>query len=183
MQQFSFDTTNATDTSLTFHKTQTYVPIETELLHKELNKLTISTWINTSYNSGSPEFTVVSKENSFALGINNIYSPEKVPTFAIFDGISWTKISGTTQVYDWSNLVAIINGTEMSLYLNGNLEATATLPVSFIILDGEVTTTDSSIAENNADLVIGAYLDTFRDNISLSNHFSGVIDDVLVYKR
>ena len=179
----SIDTTNATDTSLTFNKTQTYVPIETELLNKELNKLTISTWINPSYESGSPEFTVVSKESSFVLGINNIYSPEKVPTFAIFDGISWTKISGTTQVYDWSNLVAVINGTEISLYLNGHLEATTILPESFVILDGEVITIDSSIAENNSDLIIGAYLDTFRDNISLSNHFSGVIDDVLVYKE
>ena len=37
--------------------------------------------------------------------------------------------------------------------------------------------------ENNLDLIIGAFLDTFRDNISLSNHFSGVIDDVLVYKE
>ena len=179
----SIDTTNATDTSLTFNETQTYVPIETELLNEELNKLTISTWINPSYDSGSPKFTVVSKENSFILGINNIYSPKKVPTFTIFDVISWTKISGTTQVYDWLNLVATINGTEISLYLNGNLEATTILPESFVILDGEVTTIDSSIAENNADLVIGAYLDTFRDNISLSNHFSGVIDDVLVYKE
>ena len=179
----NINTTNATDTSLTFNKTQTYIPIENEELNEELNKLTISTWINPSYNSGSPEFTVVSKENSFALGINNIYSPEKVPTFAIFDGITWTKISGTTQIDDWSNLIAVINGTEISLYLNGDLEATTTIPESFVILDGEVTTVDSSIAENNSDLIIGAYLDTFRDNISLSNHFSGVIDDVLVYKE
>ena len=176
------DTTNSTDTVITFNETQNHIPIETELLNEELNQLTLSTWINPSYTSGSAEFTVVSKENSFVLGINNIYSPEKVPTFAIFDGITWTKISGTTQINDWSHLVAVINGTEISLYLNGNLESSTTVPESFVILDGEVSTASAEIAENDSDLIIGAYLNSHRNDVTLSNHFSGLIDDVLVYK-
>ena len=86
----SINSTNATDTIITFNDTESYIPIADESLNEELNKLTISTWINPDYTTGSAEYTVVSKENSFVLGINNIYSPEKVATFAIFDGM-WTQ--------------------------------------------------------------------------------------------
>ncbi|MCV0431896.1 LamG domain-containing protein, partial [Nitrosopumilus sp.] len=178
----NIDITNTTDTSITFNDTQNYIPVIDETLNEELNKLTVSTWINPDYTSGSAEFAVVSKENSFVLGINNIYSPEKVPTLAIFDGIKWTKITGVTQITDWSHLVAVINGTNISLYLNGNLEAQTTLPESFVILDGEMSPTSAEIAENDSDLIIGAYLSTLRSKVALSNHFSGTINDVLVYK-
>jgi len=178
----STDLTNATNTMITFNDTQSYIPITEESLNEELNKLTISTWINLDYTKGSAEFTVVSKENSFVLGINNIYSPEKIATFAIFDGITWTEIIGETQITDWSHLVAVINGTEMLLYLNGNLESQTTIPKSFVILEGEVSPVSAEIAGNDSDLIIGAYLNTNRNDATLSNHFSGTIDDVLIYK-
>ena len=178
----NIDTTNSTDTIITFNDTQGYIPIVEESLNEELDKLTISTWINPDYTTGSAEFTVVSKENSFILGINNIYSPEKVPTFAIFDGITWTKIIGETQITDWSHLVAVINGTEISLYLNGNLEAQATLPETFVIIEGEMSPISAEIAESDSDLIIGAYLNTLRGTATLSNHFSGTVEDVLIYK-
>ena len=178
----NINSTNTTDSTITFNNTQNYVPITEESLNEELNKLTISTWINPDYTSGSAEFAIVSKENSFVLGVNNIYSPEKVPTFAIFDGITWTKITGVTQITNEAHLVGVINGTDISLYLNGNLEAQTTLPESFTILEGEVSPTSAEIAENDSDLIIGAYLNTLRSKITLSNHFSGTIDDVLIYK-
>ena len=179
----SIDTTNATDTSITFNTTESYIPIEDESLNEELNKLTISTWIHPEYDSGSAEYAVVSKENSFVLGINNIYAPERVPTFSVFDGITWTEISGTTEINDWANLVAVINNTRISLYLNGQLEATTLLPESFVLVDGEISPVSADVAENNSDLIIGAYLSTLRDQLSLSNHFAGTIDDVLIYKE
>ncbi len=175
--------TNATDTILTFNDTQDYIPIVEESLNNELNKLTISTWINPDHTIDSTEYTIVSKENSFVLGINNVHSPERVPTFAVFDGITWTKITGQTQINDWSHLVAVINGTEISLYLNDNLEAQTTLPESFTILEGEVSPVSAEIAEKDSNLIIGAYFNTLRSKITLSNHFSGIIDDVLVYKE
>ncbi len=175
--------TNNTDNIIEFNGTQEYISVEDAKLNEELNKLTISTWINPDYTSGSAEFSVVSKENSFILGINNIYSPEKTSTFAIFDGITWTKIIGETQITDWSHLVAVINGTEISLYLNGNLESQITIPESFVILEGEMSPVSAEIAENDSDLIIGAYLNTLRGTSTLSNHFSGSIDDVLIYKE
>ncbi|PJC50230.1 MAG: hypothetical protein CO032_05900, partial [Nitrosopumilales archaeon CG_4_9_14_0_2_um_filter_34_16] len=177
------DSINATNNMITFNDTQNYIPIKEESLNQELDRLTISTWINPDYSAGSAEFTVISKESSFVLGINNIHSPEKVPTFAIFDGITWTKIVGKTQINDWAHLVAVINGTEISLYLNGILEVSATLPNSFVILDGEVSPVSADVAENDSDVIIGAYLNTLRSKVSLSNHFSGTIDDVLIYKE
>jgi len=177
------DTTNSTDSLFTFNDTENYIPITEESLNTKLNELTISTWINPDYTSGSAEFTIVSKESSFILGINNIYSPEKIPIFSIFDGITWTKINGKTQINDWSHLVAVINGTEISLYLNGILESQTSIPESFVILEGEISPTSAEIAENESDVITGAYLNTLRSKVALSNHFSGIIDDVLIYKE
>ena len=170
------------DTTTVFNDEQSPISVTEPLLNEELDKLTISAWINPDYGSGSGEFTVVSKENSFILGVNNIYSPEKIATFSIFDGISWTKIIGGTQITGWSHLAAVINGTEIFLYVNGNLEAQSTLPQSFVILEGEISVVPAEIAENTSDLIIGAYSNTLRDDATLSNHFSGTVDDVLIYK-
>ncbi|EGP94726.1 Putative copper-binding protein, plastocyanin/azurin family protein [Nitrosarchaeum koreense MY1] len=178
----SVDNANATS-MFTFNTTESYIPIVEETLNQDLNRLTISTWINPDYSSGSAEFAVVSKESSFVLGINNVYAPQKVATFAVFDGVEWTKITGTTQITDWTNLVAVINGTNISLYVNGNLEAQSTLEDSFSISEGDVIPIPAEIAVNESDLIIGAYLNTLRSRITLSNHFSGVIDDVLIYKK
>ena len=140
-------------------------------MNDELNKLTISTWINPDYTSGSAEFTVVSKENSFVLGINNVIAPERVATFAIFDGVQWTKITGVSEIKSWTHLVGVINETELTLYVNGTKDTSTTLPETFVISEGEIATAASEVAGNNSDLIIGAYLNTIRGSISLSNHF------------
>ena len=174
---------NTTETIVEFNGTEEYIPITEESLNDELNKLTISTWINPDYSSGSAEFTVVSKENSFVLGINNVIAPERVATFAIFDGVQWTKITGVSEIKSWTHLVGVINGTELTLYVNGTKDTSITLPETFVISEGEIAMTSSEVAGNDSDLIIGAYLNTIRGSISLSNHFAGVIDDVLIYKE
>jgi len=175
--------TNTTETMIEFNGTEEYIPITEETLNDELNKLTISTWINPDYTSGSAEFTVVSKENSFVLGINNVIAPERVATFAIFDGVQWTKITGVSEIRNWTHLAGVINGTELTLYVNGTKDTSTTLPETFVISEGEIKTASSEVEGNNSDLIIGAYLNTIRGNISLSNHFAGIIDDVLIYKE
>ncbi len=91
---FSFD--NAT--SIQLNGTDSYITVTDEQLNNKTNQITISTWINPDYGSGSAEYTVMSKENSFVLSVNNIISPEHVSKFSVFDGISWTEIIGTTQI-------------------------------------------------------------------------------------
>ena len=84
---------NATeqDTGIELNGTETFVTIEEEELNEELNQLTISAFIKPNYTNGSAEFVVLSKENSFVLSVNNIISPEHVPKFSVFDGITWTE--------------------------------------------------------------------------------------------
>ena len=43
---------------------------------ENLNGLSISAWVKPDYSQGSPEFTVISKENSFILSVNNNISPQ-----------------------------------------------------------------------------------------------------------
>src|SRR3989337_2410653 len=115
------------DTGLEFNGTENFVIINEEQLNGDLNQLTISAFVKPNYTTGSAEFTVLSKENSFVLSLNNILSPEHVPKFSVFDGISWTEVIGSTKIEEWSHLVAIINDTRISLYVNGTLEGSAQL--------------------------------------------------------
>ena len=61
-------------------------------LPNEFKELTISAWVKPDYSNGSPEFTVVSKDNAFVLSINKLVSPEKVTKFSIFDGMKWHSV-------------------------------------------------------------------------------------------
>ena len=171
------------DTSIELNGTESFVTIEEEELNEELNQLTVSAFIKPNYTSGSAEFTILSKENSFTLSLNNVISPEHLPKFSVFDGISWTEVIGSTQIEEWTHLVAIINYTTISLYINGTLEDTAKLSEPILVSGNQIQLTTFDIMTTNSDLVIGAYISTSRGETTLSNHFSGSIDDILIYKE
>ena len=57
-----------------------------------LSNLTITAWVKPYYSNGSSEFTIVSKERTFDLIINNIIDPQHVAKFSIFDGIQWHSV-------------------------------------------------------------------------------------------
>src|SRR3989337_4280843 len=57
-----------------------------------LSNLTITAWVKPYYPNGSSEFTIVSKEKTFELIINNIIDPQHVAKFSIFDGIQWHSV-------------------------------------------------------------------------------------------
>ncbi|KAG0510871.1 MAG: hypothetical protein NPMRD1_670001, partial [Nitrosopumilales archaeon] len=138
-------------------------------LNSDLNHLTVSAWIKPNYTNGSPEFTILGKENSFVLSINKLTGPEKVAKFSVFDGVSWYIITGSTPIVDETYVTGVINGTMISIYVNG-------------VLEGRLVTSISDIAESENDLVIGAYMNTNRGKHSTSNYFSGLIDDVKIFK-
>src|SRR6185437_5725980 len=52
---------------------------------QNLTALTLSAWVKPDYSQGSPQFTIISKENTFILGINNNIQPSKKAIFSIFD--------------------------------------------------------------------------------------------------
>ena len=171
------------DTGIEFNETQSFVTIKEQELNNDLNQLTISALIKPNYTTGSAEFTVLSKENSFVLSLNNILSPEHVVKFSVFDGISWTEIVGSSKIENWSHLIAIINDTKISLYVNGTLEGTSQIsePISFSGEKLQLTTSDVMVSDS--DLVLGAYLSTTRGESKLSKYFSGLIDEVFIYKE
>jgi len=84
-----------------------------------LSNISITAWVNPDYSEGSAEFTVVSKEKSFALTINNNIEPQHIAKFAVFDGIKWHSVETVTQIgNDWSHLAATFNGTTLSICTN-----------------------------------------------------------------
>src|SRR3989337_1211362 len=87
-----------------------------------ISNLTISAWVKPYYSNGSSEFTIVSKERTFELIINNIIDPQHVAKFSIFDGIQWHTVeTSVTLGESWSHLAATFNGTTLSIYTNGTL--------------------------------------------------------------
>jgi len=171
------------DIGIELNGTESFVTIEKEELNEELNQLTISTFIKPNYTNASAEFVVLSKENSFVLSLNNIISPEHVPKFSVFDGITWTDANGFSKIENWSHLVGIINQTNISLYVNGTLEGTSQLSEPIFVSADKLQLTTADVLATDSDLVIGAYISTVRDESKLSNYFSGSIDEVLIYKE
>jgi len=75
--------------------------------------MAISAWVKPDYSQGSPEFTVVSKGNSFVLSINHLWKPQQVAKFSIFDGIKWTTVESNSTIPEnsWTHLTARFNKT------------------------------------------------------------------------
>jgi len=144
--------------------------------------LTVSAWVKPDYSKGSPEFTVISKEKSFSLSINNNIQPEKIAKFSVFDGIKWTSVESKSTIdEEWTFLAATFDGDSISIIVNTEKEATQ--PVSDIpaLYDGKLVTTTVDNLSSEKDIVIGAYVNTNRDQFKPHNKFSGEIDNVLLY--
>ena len=147
------------------------------------SQITISVWADPIYDRSSDEFTVVSKDRSFALSLNNVFEPKRTAKFSVFDGIKWTEIQGTHKIESRSHIAAVINGTEITLYVNGTLQERKSLPNSFAVLDGKIVTTSAETANSPSDIVVGAYVSIVRGELHISNKFSGTIDDATIYNR
>ena len=127
-----------------------------------LNQLTLSAWIKPDYSNGSPIFTVLSKDNSFALNVNNIISPENIVIFSIFDGIKWHQIQSLSTINEeWTHLAATISEDSISIYVNGNLEATYS----------NFETLSQFFVASDSDLTVGAYSAEKRSELSIKNKF------------
>jgi len=158
-----------------------YLTIENQTSAYELSGLSVSAWVKPDYSQGSAEFTVLSKEYSLILSVNNNIKPEKIAKFSIFDGIKWTDTEGSTIIDEhWTSLAATFNGTFITLYVNGNLESAAELSdISSLLVNGTLPTLDSISSEK--DLVVGSYMNTKNGLETSTNQFSGEIDGVLLF--
>jgi len=160
-----------------------YLKITNDTSTNYLTGLTLSVWIKPDYSQGSSEFTVLSKENSFVLSINNRIEPQKVAKFSVFDGIKWTTVDSNSIINEeWTHLAATFNGESISIYVNGELEGTENvIGIPTISVNGKLKTRTVDSIESDSDIIIGAYISTIRDEDKVSNQFSGQIDNVLLF--
>ncbi|HXU95396.1 MAG TPA: LamG domain-containing protein, partial [Candidatus Nitrosotalea sp.] len=148
---------------------------------QNLSALTLSAWVKPDYSQGSPQFTVISKENTFILAVNNNIQPAKKAIFSVFDGIKWNTVeSNSTIPENWTHLVATYDGSSISIYVNGTQESKIPLVgVSTISIHGIIENQTIGTLSSNSDVVIGAYMSSIRNNAN--NLFSGSLRDVKLY--
>src|SRR2546426_9816040 len=148
---------------------------------RNLSALTLSAWIKPDYSQGSPQFTVLSKENTFVFAVNNIIPPTKIAVFSVFDGIKWQTVESNTAIpEEWTHLVATFTSSSIAIYVNGNLESTIkTSGVLTVAVNGKLATKTVDSLSSDADIVIGGYYNSLR--ATSSNKFSGLIKDVKLY--
>ncbi len=145
-----------------------------------VKNFTISALVQPDYTQGSSVFTVISKDNQFALTINNMISPHGIAQFSVFDGIKWNTVNSTGIIQNWTHLAATYNGTDIAIYVNGTQQNSLRLPgVLTITDDGHLTPVTPDHLASNSDVVIGATIDTIRDYAK--DRFSGQIKDVNFY--
>ena len=78
--------------------------------------------------------------------------------------------------------MASVNGSNISLYMNGHLEDEQTLQNEFSIgNNGQYAITDSQISVSDSEIVVGAYVSTLREEIKTSDKFVGKIATVDVF--
>ncbi|WP_394352569.1 LamG domain-containing protein, partial [Candidatus Nitrosotalea sp. FS] len=125
---------------------------------QNLTALTLSAWVKPDYSQGSPQFTIISKENSFILGINNNIQPSKKAFFSVFDGIKWNTVtSNSTIPENWTHIVATYDGSSIGIYVNGTQESKIPLVgVSTISITGKIENQTTGLLSSNSDVVIGA---------------------------
>ena len=148
----------------------------------QISHFTISAWVQPDYQKGSAEYTVLSKDRSFLLAINNYIPPKKVAVFSIYDGIQWHTVESTSQIpQDWTHLAATFNGTTIAIYVNGKQEGTQPVSTIGISLSGHLETTTVDDLKSQADVIIGAQESVRAPQTTVQNLFGGQIDEVNVY--
>ncbi|AJZ76229.1 LamG-like jellyroll fold domain-containing protein [Candidatus Nitrosotenuis cloacae] len=146
------------------------------------NEVTISAWVEPNYGDLSDEYTILSKENSFILSINNVLPPKYVAKLAIYDGMRWTEITSTTSIQGLSHIVGVINGNMVLLYVNGALEQQIQMENVFVVDSGRLDIREAELSHSEANVVVGAYVSTARHSSGdVLNKFSGIVHDVKIY--
>jgi len=151
-------------------------------LMNDVKEFTVSAWVKPDYSSGSSEFTVLSKENAFKLSINNVKTPENIVKFSVFNGFQWTTIESYSIVgEEWSHVAAKLDGQTISLYLNGNLEATKQIEkIPILNSYGYVEFGPIDGISYDSAIFFGAQQTSRNDGVSTYGFFSGQIDEIVI---
>jgi len=154
-------------------------------LMNDVSEFTVSAWVKPDYSSGSSEFTVLSKENAFKLSINNIITPENIVKFSVFNGFKWTTIESYSIVgEEWTHIAAKLDGQTISLYIDGNLQATKQIEkIPILNSYGYVELGPVEGISSDSPVFFGAQQTSRNDGVSTFGFFSGQIDEIVIDNR
>jgi len=161
-----------------------YLRVDKPSLNDVYEKLTISSWIKPNFiSTAGPQYSAVSKEGSFELFVTNTKKPTTSPGFSVYDGITWNTILGDSKIPDgWHHLVGVIDGSELSLYLDSILIGTKSIPPHDAFNDhGQLIQQTAYMATSENDVVVGALFDSVNPlRLAATHQFEGSISDVNV---
>jgi len=146
-----------------------YLWVDKPSLNDVYEKLTVSSWVkpNFTHTAGS-QYSAVSKEGSFDLFLTNTKEPTTSPGFSVYDGITWNTILIDSKVTGgWHHLVGVVNGEDLSLYLDSLLIGTKSIP----------SQTGYMAASENA-ITVGTLINSASVSIEILNSFQGSISEV-----
>ncbi|MEK0343540.1 MAG: LamG-like jellyroll fold domain-containing protein, partial [Nitrosopumilus sp.] len=160
-----------------------YLILDSDLPSK-LKSFTVSAWVKPDYADGSAVFSVIGEYNAFKLSINNNLGPEKIATFAVFDGIKWHEVESTSQIDEkWTHLAATFSNNFIQIYVDGVLENTLSLDeeMSITYEYGVMTQLSFDYISSESDVLIGAFAPIKKGMTEIQNYFYGSIDAVGLY--
>lgn len=154
----------ADSTGLSFNGLTQYVTIPNETSFDFADSLTVEFWVKWTYPYGAFNHdTHISKGNSWLLQRKHFSSSNL--TFTVFQGASPVELISNTPLNDdeWHHVAAVYDGAALSLYIDGQLDAS--MPLT------------GSIDTNNHPVWIGSNI---QDTIS---YFEGILDEVRIWSE
>ncbi|HSD05320.1 MAG TPA: LamG domain-containing protein, partial [Nitrosopumilaceae archaeon] len=144
----------------------------------QFKSMTLSAWVKPNYTRASHQLTVISKDKAFEVSILNQKS-NSFALFSVYDGMKWVTVKSTSPISEeWTNIIATYYGSTLSIYVNGNLEATKKLSnIPLYYVNGKASTKSVLQIGSNADIIIGAA----QSKSGPTNLFTGQIDEVQFY--
>ena len=174
------------NSAVSFDGVDDYLVLDSNLPEK-LNQFTVSTWVKPNYKKGaSATLSVISEVDAFDLSINNDKVGKNVATFSVFDGIKWHQVQSKSIISNqWTHISATYSNNEIKIFVNGIREGSANIDSDYSLTHQSDTSTQYSFdhIKSKSDILIGAFNPAIRNNASIQNHFSGLIDDVTLYDK
>ena len=149
-----------------------------------LSAVTVAAWIEPNFEKSFGEYSIISKEKSFDLYVDNLNYPTRTANFAIYDGITWT-VAKTKNIIPqgWFHLAGVFEKETVSLYVNGKLQSEVNVkPIRMVDENGKTVERTVDKLRSEGLLSVGSYHTyTKYDGEKDLKKFSGNIDDVQVY--
>jgi len=161
-----------------------YVTLETDL-PDEIAELTVAAWVTPDFDDGPSVMTIISQHSGFDLRINRSLDPQEHVIFGVYDGMEWNYVTSDSKVQDErTHIAATFDDGTIKIYINGKHEGTfsniETMQLSDRGLFEDVTLTSLS---SDYEINVGAYTKIKRNNVKVSQEFSGLIHVVELYGK